>query len=336
MPGLTEATQTVKREDLADMLTIVDAKNLPFTSMCPKGKMPKNTTFEWPVDMYENPSFGGVNDGKDVDEYENHATNRDKLSGRIQHFRRTIKVTRLTEVNDVAGVGTGQAEFNKAKAKKMVEIKRDIESALCSDNDSQQEGAAGPYKTRGLGSWISNSAQSDLPVPADYRTPTGSINSTATASLTETQINDVFQSVYEETGQVSKFALICGPTLKRRFSDMARLESSSGADLAAIRRFNQPDVNKIINNVDMYEGDFGKVALHPTQWLARISDATTYGTAQKGRGYVLDWRYVEMKYHTQPTFKDLPDMGGGERGLIEAIIGLCVKSPLALGKFNPS
>ena len=41
MAGLVERNQVGKREDLADIISIVDAKKTPFTSMVKKGSAPK-------------------------------------------------------------------------------------------------------------------------------------------------------------------------------------------------------------------------------------------------------------------------------------------------------
>jgi hypothetical protein len=57
---------------------------------------------------------------------------------------------------------------------------------------------------------------------------------------------------------------------------------------------------------------------------------------QNGRGYVLDMDMVELRYNRKPRFQELEDRGGGPRGIVDAICALCVKSPLALGKFAPT
>src|SRR3990167_5691574 len=97
MPELTDRNQVGKREDLSDVIAVVDARAMPFTTMCPKGSEPANSLFDWQVDKFADPSFAGVTETKDVTEFENAAKDRRKLSGRIQIFERKPKVGRVAE-----------------------------------------------------------------------------------------------------------------------------------------------------------------------------------------------------------------------------------------------
>ena len=49
MPKLLEKdiVNAGKREDLANLIAMVDAKDTPFTSMAKKGAQPGNTIFRW-------------------------------------------------------------------------------------------------------------------------------------------------------------------------------------------------------------------------------------------------------------------------------------------------
>jgi len=68
MPVLTEPNLSGrgKREDLMDMIALVDAKDTPFTSMAKKGSKPGNMFFRWQSDSLPTPEVGGVPDGLDV------------------------------------------------------------------------------------------------------------------------------------------------------------------------------------------------------------------------------------------------------------------------------
>jgi hypothetical protein len=146
----------------------------------------------------------------------------------------------------------------------------------------------------------------------------------------------MLQSIYSQTGKVSTYSLVCGPTLKRQFTSFTRTQFASTNVASAIRVLNQKDENKIVSTVDIFEGDFGTLELIPSLFLA--ADATGAGAAavQNGRGYVLDMDMVELRYNRKPRFQELEDRGGGPRGIVDAICALCVKSPLALGKFAPT
>lgn len=336
MPATLITNQTGIREDLSDLIAVVDAKTCPVVSMAKKGSEPINPLTQWQADAFAATSVPtGVLSNADVTsaDYIDNAANRAILSARIQKFREVPSVDDLAQnVSQVAGIGK-KREMAKAVTKSLEQIKRSMEAAFCSDQESQEQSGASPYLTRGLGKWIQNGAQSDLPVAAAYRTPSASINTTATASLTESDVQDVLQSIYEQTGKVSTYSLICGPALKRAFTGFTRTQFASTNVASAIRTLNQDaDAKKITSTVDIFEGDFGTLELIPSLFLAK--DGTS--AEQLSRGYVLDMDMVELRYNRKPRFQELEDRGGGSRGIVDAICALCVKSPLGLGKFDPA
>jgi hypothetical protein len=338
MPATLITSQTGIRQDLSDLIAVVDAKSCPVVSMAKKGAEPINPLTQWQADAFGTPTLAGVLSNSDVSasDFEDQAANRVLLSARIQKYRRVPSVDDLANtVSEVAGIGK-KKEMARAVSKSLEMLKRDMEATFCSDQESREQSGSNAYLTRGLGRWIQNGAQSDLPVNVNYRTPTGSINATATASLTENNIQDMLQSIYSQTGKVSTYSLVCGPTLKRQFTSFTRTQFASTNVASAIRVLNQKDENKIVSTVDIFEGDFGTLELIPSLFLA--ADATGAGAAavQNGRGYVLDMDMVELRYNRKPRFQELEDRGGGPRGIVDAICALCVKSPLALGKFAPT
>jgi hypothetical protein len=332
MPLLTINDQISKglREDLSDLIAVVDAKSKPLLALAKKGaELVNPDVHSWQADGYNTPSFDGVLSSDDVSTYDSPAAQRAKLSGRCQKFRRSIMVDDFAaNISDVAGVGR-KKEMARGAAKSIEEIGRDIEAAFCSDRDSQQQSGSNPYRTRGLGSWIASAAQSDLPVDSNYRTPTGSITSTATDSITEGSIQNLLQSIYEQTGTVKNLVLLCGPTLKRRFTEFTRTQAGSTNVALNVKTYNQDAAEKKITaTIDMFEGDFGSLQLLPSLLLAQDGLAAV----QSRRGYIIDPEMVEVRYGRRPAFRELEDRGGGPRGIIDAIAGLVVHSPKGFGK----
>lgn len=324
------------RQDLSDLIAVVDAKTCPVVSTAKKGSEPINPLTQWQADAFATTGVpSGVLSNTDISssDFIDNAANRAILSARVQKFREVPSVDDLAQnISEVAGIGK-KREMAKAVTKSLEQIKRSMEAAFCSDQESQEQSGASPYLTRGLGKWIQNGAQTDLPVAAAYRTPTASVNTTATASLTEANVQDVLQSIYEQTGKVSTYSLICGPNLKRAFTGFTRTQFASTNVAAAIRTLNtEAESKKITSTVDIFEGDFGTLELIPSLFLAK--NAST--AEQLSRGYVLDMDMVELRYNRKPRFQELEDRGGGSRGIVDAICALCVKSPLGLGKFDPA
>ena len=324
------------RQDLSDLIAVVDAKTCPVVSTAKKGSEPINPLTQWQADAFATTGVpSGVLSNTDISssDFIDNAANRAILSARVQKFREVPSVDDLAQnISEVAGIGK-KREMAKAVTKSLEQIKRSMEAAFCSDQESQEQSGSDAYLTRGLGKWIQNGAQTDLPVAAAYRTPSASINTTATASLTEANVQDVLQSIYEQTGKVSTYSLICGPNLKRAFTGFTRTQFASTNVASAIRTLNtEAESKKITSTVDIFEGDFGTLELIPSLFLAK--NAST--AEQLSRGYVLDMDMVELRYNRKPRFQELEDRGGGSRGIVDAICALCVKSPLGLGKFDPA
>ena len=328
MPQTFERNQTGKREDLLDNIYNVDAKKTPLLSMIPKGKDLVNTTRRWQADAYAAPQTDGVIDGADVSEYEDAAANREELEGRVQRLWRTPKTSTMTRVTDVAGQGKAQ-EFAKAIVKKTAELKRDCECVLGSDNESQDDSGSVPYKTRGLGKWIQSTAQTHEPVPSAFRTPSASIDTTALASLTPALVNTVMQSQADQTGSEMTYALVCGTSLKKTFTNMVGYVATV-SNYTAITRTERGTETAWTNNIQSFTGDFGTYDLILSRWL-NYNNTTKVADAR--RGYALDSDMLSLDFNQPWRFQELPDLGGGRRGLIDVIMMLCVKNPLGLAKF---
>lgn len=329
MAALLEKDQIGKREDLADLIALVDAHDCPVVSGAKKGAKPGNTLMQWQADSYDSAVSTGTVDGSDVgsSDYQNPGGNRAILQNYVQIFRRSIRVSPLSlEVSNVAGL---KDEVANGIAKKIVELKRDKESTFLSANDAQADDGTNAYLTKGLATWISTAGGSVLQVPSAFRTPTASIETTATtANITDTTVQDVLASIYSQTGSIKNFMMPLGRTLKRAFTDRltgTRSVTDATNNIAAtqIRTFSPQSGKKVTLSVDFFEGDFGTVALVPDNFMPAQTD-----------GYVLDMDGIELRYGKMPEVKELPDSGGGPIRMIESVAALVVHNPLAHGKFD--
>lgn len=333
--ALLERTQVGKREMLADLIARVDAKNTPVQSMMPKGENISNMLMEWQVDDFEDPNNLRVEDGEDVTSFSSASPNRARIGVYAEKVRDSAQVGDLAEnVSNVAGV-EGGSELAESIMKKIKRVARSIEIDICGDNETNQEQAGSPYAGRGLGVWIQNGAQTVLPVPAAFRTPTASIDTTAMASITETTVQDVLASIYTQTGVIGEFELPCGPTLRRVFSSgafMTRVSASTNSS-GLVRTYQSQWQGKLSTVVQQYEGDFGRVNIHPTLFNAH-ANAGGSAAANLRRGYVLPMRLLSMHWKRKPRVKQLEDRGGGPRFLVDGIVGWKVLNPLGLGAFK--
>lgn len=345
MAGIVETTQSLIRESLADLLVVVDQKACPFLSQVKRGSAPRNTFVEWGLDKHK-PNLvqtatysSGISnnlpiDGDDIgnSDFENY-DQRQKCSVYLQYARRVPKVSRLANmVSDVAGVGW-KKEMALSISRALVAHKRDQESTFCSSQETAQETGTGtssatPYQTRGLGKWISSTASSVAPVPSDFLTPSASIVSgtaTGTGILTEQDVRGVMQSIYEQTGESDKtFFGLCGTAMKKHISDFS-IFSPRTDNLTASNR--DADNARLSYAVDIIESDFGTISLNLSSFLeqdARTSGTTPAYDASVGQKtlFVLNLSQFEACYAEETSVRELPDLGGGARSIIESVFSL--------------
>jgi hypothetical protein len=335
------ANTSAAREDLADYIAIVDAKSTPFISMSPKGKDIGNMQFSWLVDNYLAPKMGGVVDGTDVTvaNASNAVVSRTRLNNYGQAFRRDLRVGFIAETQDVAGVTD---ELANGIAKKLVELKRDMEATfMCTNQGAVADNGSNAYLTGSLGNWLTADSPGNIGAVAsgsDFKPASGAVISTATASITEAVIQNVLTAIYGNTGTFRDYDCILGSTLKRTFTNLTASTTTSSAatiGIAApnVRTFNQElgsDTYKA--SIDIFEGDFGRLVLHPSTFIGSKTGATFNAEATKG--YIIPMDMVEVRYAKLPQVKQLPDAGGGPARLVEAIAGLVCKNPSGFGMFN--
>jgi hypothetical protein len=249
-----------------------------------------------------------------VTSFDDKFASRARLGNYTQIFRRDYIVSNLQQ----AVSSVGPANVAQAEAKSMRELKRDVEAAICSDNDRTVENGAGtPYALRGLGDWLDSAGPSD--VPAAYRTPTASI---LAAEPTDTTFNNVIASIYTVNGEANNLTLIAGVALRKVISNFQR--SSGQAASEAVYRVNQDaSSKKITHAVTLYESDFG---------IVNVINANPACLPNQNRGYVVNPKYLGFNTLIPMGSTRLENQGGGERGFVDMVGTLVCKHPGAHGK----
>jgi len=335
------ASTSAAREDLADYIAIVDAKSTPFISMSPKGKDIGNMQFSWLVDNYLAPKMGGVVDGTDVtvSTASNPVVSRTRLNNYGQAFRRDLRVGFIAETQDVAGVTD---ELANGIAKKLVELKRDMEATfMCTNQDAVFDNGTNAYLTGSLGNWLNADNSANIGAVAsgsDFKPASGAVITTATASITEAVIQNVLTAIYGNTGTFRDYDCILGSTLKRTFTNLTasgatQVANTNSIAATSVRTFNQDLASDTFkSSIDIFEGDFGRLILHPSTFIGG-KNGTAF-VSQATKGYIIPMDMVEVRYAKLPQVKQLPDAGGGPARLVEAIAGLVCKNPSGFGFFN--
>ena len=321
MASSTSYNTAGNREDLTDIISILEPESTPFVSMMKKGRA-TGTFVEWQADKLSTPDFDGVNEGEDVSSFKNQAEDRARLGNYVQKFRDTFQVSDIQELVDTAGVAN---EFANAEAKAVRNVKRSIESAFCSGQDRQAEAGSGtPYKTRGMLKWLGDGGQpSDI--PAAYQ----NVANDNTGTQTEATFNSVLQELYQANGMPGgQLTLIAGPSLKQEISNFSRQASATNNTYVVNQ---DAESRKITLTVNLYEGDFGNVAIVASLFVNRTSGSDTIDA---DAGLLIDPEYVGMHSLKAESATELEDQGGGRRGFVDVIAGLACYSPKAHGYFK--
>ena len=333
------------REELSDLIANVDAKDTPISSMAKRGSKPGNTTFRWQVDRNPDPSIElGVLDGADVDP-SNPSQNpafkqytlgyREEVENNIHMFRRAVHVSNLTQ--DILNIAGVQDELSRQLSKATIDLKRSMELTFTSDILPAYDDGSTPYRTRCLTAWIKNSLlaatdnvqqkygsqnQSIRPIGENFRTPASSIVGTneEVTALSENTVQDVMTSVYEQTGQFKNHEAVIGTALKRQFTNLVYTKTEPAL---TSRIQNNRDANSDIikASIDYFEGDFGKLALIPSQFLhAGVNPYTIVdcGAGASGASFSTTGRYavVDGVYAAADVASNGAGLNGAGKNLV--------------------
>jgi len=380
-----ESDQVGKREDLSDLIATADRKNTPFYNQVPKGAIPKNVVFQWQMDKYNDPvadtakvsdsagaaallGTSSVVDGTD------HATTGDvfaetrtrKLAQNYVHtFEKATRIGFLAE--DVSTVAGAPSELARSVARRIVEMKREIEKHMMSGSNAiDQVSDAGHnktgYKTKALGSYIHENGKSTAGgteastfTVDDAFQPTAGTGSTAAGiytgaigSFSEEVVQNMLEGIYNATGTARDYTGIVGTTLKRKFTNLASTNTVTstiqhtadptgtgnppGTELSAYPGI-AADRTRTVTKDQASRSYVSSIDIFSGDF-GEITLLPSHFTDHASNGYIIPFDEVSLKIHTAPNVSELTNNGGGEARLLRAIMGLAVNNPLSFGRFR--
>ena len=344
MAGLLLADVIAKgasARDLSDDIALVEAESYPLTSAIPKTTQDNaNVLMEWPVDKLDAPKDAATIE-KDFTEFAAPFQNFGLLQNRTQYCVRGPYLIghRADGSQNLAGY---KRKVAQALAKGVREHKRDLEILVSSEQEAQVGNGTDvtPDKSRMIGKYISATAQSVYPVPDAHLVPSASIYSGTLSALTERgtsgSVQSVFGSMYGVVQNRITRTLVVGKDLKAKFSDF-NLTPALPSNTAVARRI-EGDPAKIDVNVEVYSNDTGMAELLVTPFLNWTfnSDKTVTdpGAASANYGYALDLSNWNLFFKKRPQARPLPDLGAGERFVVESELGLKCLNPRGEGAFK--
>ena len=326
------------REDLRDILTILEPEETPFTSSIRKGEGPKSTFIEVLADTLRKPRTTGTREGTDAGKGNNKAKNRQRFGAFVHRVQDEFGVTDVQQaISRAGGTAAVDNEYGDAKAKTIREVKRDMEAVACSDVE-MQGGTDDEMRTRGAARWIQDTAQATQPVPALFR-PTGGDPDTTNsviksgvgspANFTEATFNNLTKNLSKVYGGKRQFTVIAGDNVSQVVDNFTRVNSS--ATNIRYQVTEMASTHTITLSVSMFDSTFAQFNMVPTQF----NKVDTNGDGDPNVALILNMALWQMLFLEGLHSVDQDENAGGTVGYVKAMFALLCLNPKGNGKiFN--
>ena len=317
MPGMYEKDQPMKIAELGDTIYIAEATKTPFSAMLKRGKEPVQMLSQWPVQIYPTRKAKGTMDGFDISSF-NKTTREQMEAFAMWLMTEGWMVSKLADLTKTAGVG--KKEKAKQASDDSLILAQMVERQLLSaDDTAAEETPATPFTSRGAFSWLSTTAQTVRPVPANFRPASGCVYSGALESFMPADMETMLEvAATAKKGAVDLMAY-CGLKLKRQMSTWAQ-KVTTVADITQIVQTTQSAAEKKISQVvDFFEFDAGKVKTMVSFYL-RCDTSTGANTDYTPRsGLFLDLTMWELAFLQAAASYLCPPASGGARGYNDVV-----------------
>jgi hypothetical protein len=313
MPTNTLQTYTVigMKEEVDDKIYRVSPEETPFVSMIGR-KSVDSVTPEWLRDALRSPASNAKVEGADSTFAAQ--TQPERLSNKCQIISDTLSVTGTTD--RVAKYGRDK-ETARLKAKKMVELKKDIEWSAIANGAFVAGDATTPRQMRGLYGWVATN--NELGVAGSPAAPVISTNTAPVAGtlrkFEEPLLQSLILKVYNSGGKCQ--VLMTSPSHKSKASTFS-------GGVQRISDVSKGDV-RLQTSFSVYGHDFGETKVIPNRVMAG-SGAGLINTA-----YLIDPEQCKLGVLRPFQSKRLGDVGDSENHLILTEVTLQVNEEKALG-----
>ena len=341
-------SQRGARESLDNTIRRVSPESCPLYSTLSRGPRAQAMLSEWIVDDLSEVNFPGHVDGAPLafqgsngaDDFVDKTTERVRFGARVQQFQRTFAVSPQAEAVNVAGPDNLYA---MSKSRALIELKRDMESAIGSDQQARVGTNAVGDRFAGLGTWTNPNSNDPLtyggapvpPAPGDprraFRSVANARHTLTGADFVESDFRDMLQACFELHGNAPSYKLFAGPSVVNKVADMTRI-TSAGDGFGY--QFTQDVGNGTLKlQVQEYISDWGRVFIVPSLFLGRTS-GTAFNDQARNRAYLLPSdNGISLRFLEDVRTIDLEDIdGAGKRGLVRAMFTLtCATAGKPLG-----
>lgn len=319
----TRSSTAGNREDLLDMITIVSPTETPFLSSLQK-TVAKGTIHETLLDRlvsFGDPDVGDADVSVTPEAYDAVFSTpgvRQRIQNYTHIFRKTVDVSDTQRAVNTAGIDD---EYVYQIRKMLIELARDVEFGLIHSTLNAQAEVGNVGGTPATGRKMEGILAYLEPDPAGVSTnylnsdQEGTITECGSpiARLTETVFNDHCQAAWDK-GVLFKTAY-CNSVQKREISGFVTNATTS----FSTRNINASE-KKAILAIDVYEGDFGMIAVVLHRYIPTREVLT------------LDEDYWRIAVLRPILATELAKTGNSTRAMIEAELTLECLAPATGGK----
>lgn len=291
------------REELADVIYNVSPEDTPFFSNAAKMDV-DNTLFEWQTDELAAVDGNVAVEGADATTTAESDTTR--LNNRTEIVTKTASTSGTVEATDRAG---REKELTYAMVKKAKEIRRNFEHHIIGLSNAKVAGNATTARetasvqtwfttndSRGSGGSAATGDGSDTPTDGTQR------------AFTEALLGDVIDQCYVSGGDPD--VIMANTFNKRAMNAFSGNANDKNVDVSGM---------EIINAVDIYTSDYGKLSVVPNRWL-------------RGRDVlVLEMDYWKIGVLRPLQSFELAKVGDSERRQVLMEAGLCAANEASSG-----
>jgi hypothetical protein len=293
---LTTFDSIGNREDLSNLIYNISPTETPFMSMIAgRGKVAA-TYSEWQTDSLASASTSNAfAEGEDATYATAAPTTR--VGNRTQISKKTILVSGTEEIVDKAG---RDSEYEYQAAKRMAELKRDMEAIVTGNQASSAGSRSVARKLGSLEAWYTTNTARGAGGNASGGFSGGDVvaagDATAGAqrTISETLLKTACQQAWTQGGQPDY--VMVGPVNKQfisKFTGIATLYRDTMGKKSGI---------SILGAADIYVSDFGEVKIIPNRFQ------------RERTAHVLDSNYWQVGYLRPFKEEKLAKTGDGIKG----------------------
>lgn len=308
------------REDLEDVIYQISPVETPFMTMAAR-KTATATYHEWQTDALGAAATNQMIEGADASGGTSTPTVR--MGNYCQISSKYAVVSDTQNAVDKAGRGS---EMSYQIAKRLGELKRDMEYALTQTQGSTAGSAASPRSSAGLESWLTFTTGNasvgngtSIGTGGNATTPgfaaggfAGPTDASLTATFTVTPLKHVIANCWTSGGNPG--IIMVGGTQKQTvsgFTGIATLYREAG---------NTAKGTAIVGAADIYISDFGEHRIVPNRF------------SRNRTCLVLDMDYWSVAYLRKVSQKEIARTGGSEKRFIDVEYCLVADNPNSSGK----